>query len=115
MRSAWPIAITTSRLTPLILPTRPSSLLLASGLITDLSKSNNASADRVTFARAGETAGLALGLAAGAAGLGLGVGAGLLAAGAAGVGLGAAFGTRSVSHPAIASAVLHYTVIMFEP
>src|SRR3972149_2338257 len=104
MRSAWPIAVTTSMLTPLTLPTRPSSLPLASGLITDLSKSNSASAEIVTFCVAGEAAAglgldLGLGLGLGAADLGLALGAGV-----AGLGLGAAFGTRSGSHSAIAIA-----------
>src|SRR3990172_1137257 len=94
IRSVWPIAITTSRLTPLILPTRSSSLPLASGLITALSKSNSASAAMVTFSMTGLGAG---GLRAG----GLGAGFGGVAAG---LGVGMGLGTRSGSHSAIAIA-----------
>src|SRR3982751_740462 len=66
----------TSRLIPLILLTRSSSLARPSGFSTDLSKSKNASAAKVTFSLvgAGTTAGAAAGAGAGAGGAGAGAG-----------------------------------------
>src|SRR3990167_1185251 len=81
---------------PLILPTRSSSLALPSGLITDLSKSKNASAAYVTLVAAGTGAG---------AGAGAAFGAGATATGAgAGAGAGATTGTIAPSQPGAAVA-----------
>src|SRR5205085_4000310 len=85
----------TSRLMPLTLSTRSSSLALPSGLSTDLSKSKKASAAYVTLVAAG---GCAAGAGAGAAGR---------AAGAAGAAAGAGAGawtTRAPSQPTAAVA-----------
>src|SRR5688572_3063121 len=84
----------TSRLIPLTLPTRSSSLALPSGLSTDLSKSKKASAAYVTLVAAG-------GWGAGAGGVAAGAGAG--AGAAAGAGAGAA-ATRAPSQPLAAVA-----------
>src|SRR3954462_5867439 len=75
IESVWPVAITISRSTPLILARASSMDFLPSGRTTDLSKSNSASAWITIDWRAAVGAGLA-----GSAGLGAGAGA----AGAAG-------------------------------
>src|SRR5580765_2484253 len=80
----------TSRLMPPILLTRSSSLALPSGFSTDLSKSKNASAAKVTFSLTG-------------AGGATGAGAGFGAATGAGAGAGATF-FSAPSHSAIAVA-----------
>src|SRR3954468_16991308 len=103
MESAWPIAITTSKLTSRILLDRSSSFDLPSGFTTDLSKSNSTSAAKVTFSATG------LGLGAGAAGftscVGCGAGAGAGAGAGLGAGCGAGFGASCwVAHPAATTA-----------
>src|SRR2546427_1753828 len=64
--------MTTSRLMPLTLEARSSSLALPSGFRTDLSKSKKASAEKVTLEA---TAGAGAGAGAGAAGAGVAAGA----------------------------------------
>src|SRR5688572_31134494 len=103
MESAWPMAITTSRLTPLALFEMSSSFDLPSGLITALSKSNSTSAAKVTFSATGlGFSGAGLGFSgSGARGLGSGGGGGLGAGTGAGGGAGGASGFGgSVAQPA---------------
>src|SRR5688572_22901161 len=96
--------MTTSRLIRLILSARSSSLLFASGLITDLSKSNSASAAIVTFSATGFGAGFA------GAGLGAGAGPGLGGGATNGAGGGAGgVGIRSGSHSGTAMAGVKHT------
>src|SRR5688500_4049268 len=90
MVSAWPMAMTTSRLMPLTLLVRSSSLDLPSGLTTALSKSNSTSAAKVTFSATGLGLGAGFGASgAGAGGGGAGLGSGAGAGAGAGVGCGA--------------------------
>src|SRR6185295_3216341 len=99
IESAWPIAITTSRLTPFALPARSSSFERPSGLITDLSKSNSTSAAKVIFSATGfGFSGAGLGAAGGGAGLGSGFGAD--AGVGTGSGLASGFGASVVAQAA---------------
>src|ERR1700754_1109426 len=84
----------TSRLMPLILLTRSSSLAFPSGFSTDLSKSKNASAAKVTFSDV--TTGATTGAGGATGGATAGAGAGATGAGAAGF--------SAPSHSAIAVA-----------
>src|SRR5205809_919986 len=90
----------TSRLRPLILLTRSSSLARPSGLRTDLSKSKNASAAKVTFSLVGAGTTAAAGGAAGA-------GAGAGAARGAGAGTGGGGGGGTPSQPCRPVAGVH--------
>src|ERR1700716_3138441 len=93
--SAWPIAITTSRLIVFTLAARSSSLALPAGLRSALSKSKFTSAAKVTFSATG------LGFGSG---LGSGFGSGLGAGVGAGAGAGAGAGGSCVAHPAAKTA-----------
>src|SRR5258706_10464752 len=97
--SAGPMAITPSRLTPPSLAARSSSLPRASGLMSDLSKSNSTSAAKVTFSATGLGSGFG---ASTARGLNVGSGAGA-GAGAGGGGLGASCVAQAAKKKARAS------------
>src|SRR6266849_235914 len=101
MRSACPTAMTTSRLTLRSLPTRSSSLDLASGRITYRSKSKLTVDAVVTFSGLG--AAFAAGAAGGAAGRdGAGAGAGV-GGGASGVDAQPANASRTIADSAVLS------------
>src|SRR5687768_13746611 len=106
MESAWPMAITTSRLMPLTLPARSSSFERPSGLITDLSKSNSTSAAKVTFSAtglgfaSGFGAGFGSGFGAGGGGGGAGFGWGAGVGAGVGSGFGAGLGSSVVAQAA---------------
>src|SRR5712692_5585985 len=99
MRSACPTAMTTSRLTLRSLPTKSSSLDLASGRITYRSKSKLTVDAVVTFSGLGA----GLGGAGGGTGKGWGAGAG---AGGGGAGSGVAAQPANASRTIADSAVL---------
>src|SRR5258706_4331187 len=101
MRSACPTAMTTSRLTLRSLPTRSSSLDVASGRITYRSKSKLTVDALVIFSGLG--AGFAAGAAGGAAGSdGAGAGAGV-GGGASGVDAQPANASRTIADSAVLS------------
>src|SRR6478736_6179346 len=110
MMSAWPMAITTSRLIPLTLPARSSSFDLPSGLIDALSKSKSTSVAKVTFSATGlGAAACGAGFGVDAAGAGAGVGAG------AGAGAGASWVAQPTANPSAASQSQVVLFTMFPP
>src|SRR6266571_1329952 len=103
MRSACPTAMTTSRLTSRSLPTRSSSLDLASGRITYRSKSKLTVDAVVTFSGLGAAFAGAGGGAGGACGAGAGAGVG---GGGSGVDAQPANTSRTIAESAVVQAAI---------